>query len=107
MHIFFAGTTDIAQQFLELGFDLSFTGVITFAKDYEELVRFVPLDRIHAETDCPYVTPTPHRGQRNEPSYVIEVVKKIAEIKGESLETVEKALQANAERLFGISIGMV
>lgn len=97
---FFAGTIDIAQQFLDLGFDLSFTGVITFAKDYEELVRFVPLDRIHAETDCPYVTPTPHRGHRNEPSYVIEVVKKIAEIKGEPRETVEKALRANAERLF-------
>jgi TatD DNase family protein len=99
---FFAGTTDIAQQFLDLGFDISFTGVITFAKDYEELVRFVPLDRIHGETDCPYVSPTPHRGQRNEPVYVLEVVKKIAEIKGESLETVQNALVQNAKRLFGI-----
>ena len=101
---FFTGTTDIAQQFLDIGFDLSFTGVITFAKDYEELVRFVPLDRIHAETDCPYVTPAPHRGQRNEPVYVIEMVKKIAEIKGESLETVQNALKANAQRLFGITL---
>jgi len=101
---FFAGNIDIAQQFLDLGFDMSFTGVITFAKDYEELVRFVPLDRIHAETDCPYVTPAPYRGQRNESSYVIEVVKKIAEIKGESLETVKKALKMNAERLFDITL---
>lgn len=99
---FFAGTTDIAQQFLDLGFDISFTGVITFAKDYEELVRCVPLDRLHAETDAPYVTPAPHRGQRNEPVYVIEVVKKIAEIKKISFDTVAQQLQKNAHRLWGI-----
>ena len=104
---FFAGTTEVAQQFLDLGFDMSFTGVITFAKDYEDIVRFVPLDRMHAETDCPYVTPAPHRGHRNEPSYVIEVVKKIAELKVESIETVETALRANAQRLFGINLGML
>ncbi|MBP6925848.1 MAG: TatD family hydrolase [Candidatus Pacebacteria bacterium] len=101
---FFAGTIDIAQQFMDLGFDISFTGVITFAKPYEELVRFVPLDRIHGETDCPYVSPAPHRGQRNEPLYVLEVVKKIAEIKGENLETVQNALMQNAKRLFGINL---
>lgn len=104
---FFAGTIDIAQQFLDLDFDISFTGVITFAKDYEELVRFVPLDRIHAETDAPYVTPVPHRGTRNEPSYVIEIVKKIAQIKNEPLETVERALRLNANRLFSIGVDLL
>ncbi len=99
---FFAGTKEHAQKFLDLGFTLSFTGVITFAKEYEELVRFVPLDMMHAETDCPYVSPTPYRGKRNEPAYVVEIIKKIAEIKGESFETVSTTLRANAKRLFGI-----
>lgn len=101
---FFAGTIEIAQQFLDIGFDMSFTGVITFAKEYVKLVKFVPLDRMHAETDCPYVTPVPHRGTRNEPAYVIEVVKKIAEIKGESIENVAAQLAKNAERLFGVTL---
>jgi len=101
---FFAGTTDVAQKFLDIGFDLSFTGVITFAKEYVELVKFVPLDRMHAETDCPFVTPVPYRGKRNEPAYVIEVVKKIAEIKGITLEEASTQLVANAKRLFNISL---
>lgn len=101
---FFAGTTDIAQQFLDFDFDLSFTGVITFAKEYEELVQFVPLDRMHAETDCPYVTPVPYRGKRNEPTYVIEVVKKIAEIKDMDVDAVAEKLRLNAERLWNIRV---
>ncbi|MCF7831695.1 MAG: TatD family hydrolase [Candidatus Pacebacteria bacterium] len=97
---FFAGTADIAQQFMDIGFDMSFTGVITFAKQYEELIQYVPLDRIHAETDCPYVSPAPHRGQRNEPVYVLEVIKKIAEIKQLPIEEVQTVLLQNAKRLF-------
>ncbi len=99
---FFVGTLEEAQAFLDLGFTLSFTGVITFAKQYEELVRFVPLDKMLSETDCPFVSPVPFRGKRNEPSYVIEVVKKIAEIKGLEIETVKKALFNNAISLFRI-----
>lgn len=99
---FFAGTADIAQQFMDIGFDISFTGVITFAKQYEELIQYVPLDRIHAETDCPYVSPAPHRGQRNEPVYVLEVIKKIAEIKQLPIEEVQTVLLQNAKRLFGV-----
>ena len=99
---FFAGTTDIAQEFLDLGFDLSFTGVITFAREYADLVAYVPLDRMHAETDCPYVAPVPHRGDRNEPSYVTHVVHTIAEIKNMNEDDVATQLFANAQRLFRI-----
>lgn len=99
---FFAGDQDVAQKFLELGFDISFTGVITFAKEYEDVVRFVPIDRIHVETDCPYVAPAPHRGMRNEPSYVIEVAKKVAEIKDLPVETVIDQVRKNTKRLFHI-----
>ncbi len=99
---FFAGTKEVAKEFLDLGFTLSFTGVITFAKDYEELVRYIPIDRILSETDCPYVSPVPYRGKRNEPAYVVEVVKKIAEIKNLSLEEVSVALLANSKKLFNI-----
>ncbi len=76
--------------------------MITFAKQYEELVEFAPLDRIHAETDCPYVAPAPFRGKRNEPVYSIEVVKKIAELKNLPLETVIGQLILNAKKLFKI-----
>lgn len=100
---FFAGDWGIAKQFLDLGFTLSFTGVITFAQDYDEVVRNAPLEMIHAETDAPYVAPIPHRGKRNESAYVIEVVRKIGAIKGLSMETVAEALRANARRVFGIA----
>ncbi len=100
---FFAGTLEEAKAFLDRGFTLSFTGVITFAKQYKELVEFAPLSRIMSETDCPFVAPAAHRGERNEPGYVIEVVEKIAEIKGLSLEEVKKALVDNAFTAFKLS----
>lgn len=93
---FFAGTLDEAREFLDLGFTLSFTGVITFARDYDEIIRNTPLDMILSETDCPYVAPAPFRGKRNEPSYVSEVVKKIAEIKNLDFEICRTALLQNA-----------
>jgi TatD DNase family protein len=99
---FFSGDKNIAQEYLDLGFTMSFTGVITFTKDYDEVIKFIPLDKIMSETDCPFVTPVPHRGHRNEPSYVQEVVKKIAEIRGEDFEMVKKALGDNAVRYFGL-----
>ncbi|MFA7193567.1 MAG: TatD family hydrolase [Candidatus Paceibacterota bacterium] len=97
---FFAGSLEDAQQILDLGFNFSFTGVITFASQYEELVKMAPLDRIFSETDCPYVTPAPHRGKRNEPAYVCEVVRKIAEIKGLDVGMVKDQLVKNAGKLF-------
>jgi TatD DNase family protein len=97
---FFVGDTAVAQKFLDLGFHISFSGVITFAPEYEEVVRFVPLDRILSETDAPFAAPAPYRGQRNEPAYVTEVVKKIAEIKGISLEECQNQILQNAKTLF-------
>lgn len=99
---FFAGTPEIAQEFLNLGFYISFSGVITIFPEYEELVRIVPIDRILPETDAPFAAPVPYRGTRNEPMYVLEVVKKIADIKGLSIEDTEAQLLANTKRLFSI-----
>lgn len=98
---FFAGTVEEGRRFLDIGFTLSFTGVITFTHDYDEVIRSAPLDMIMAETDAPYVAPTPYRGKRNEPSYVQHVVEKIAEIRGEDLDTVRGALVQNALRMIG------
>jgi TatD DNase family protein len=98
---FFAGSVDIAKKFFDLGFSLSFTGVITFTHDYDEVIRNAPLDKIMSETDAPYVSPVPHRGESNEPSFVSEVVKKIAEIRGESEESVKSALVNNALTMIG------
>jgi len=99
---FFAGDIQIAKQFLELGSTLSFTGVVTFTTDYDEVIKYVPLDRIMSETDAPYVTPKPHRGKRNEPSYVQYVAKRLAEIKGLSEEDVEVSLVSNALTFFNL-----
>jgi TatD DNase family protein len=99
---FFAGDWDTARQFLDLGFTLSFTGVVTFTRDYDEVVKNMPLDMILSETDAPYITPVPHRGRRNEPAYVIEIVRAIARIRGEDVETVRMQTLANAERVFSL-----
>lgn len=99
---FYAGTWEQAKRFFDIGGTISFTGVITFAKDYEEVVRNAPLDKMHAETDAPYVAPVPHRGKRCEPWMVKEVYKKIAEIKGEDEELVRQQLVANTRALYKI-----
>ena len=101
---FFAGDWAIARQFLDLGFTLSFTGVITFTHDYDEVVKNTPLDMLLCETDAPYVTPAPHRGKRNEPAYVEYVVRRIAGIHGEPFEAVAEQLLRNAERVFKIRL---
>ena len=98
---FFAGDWQIAKKFLDLGFTLSFTGVITFTHAYDEVIKNTPLDMLLSETDAPYVTPAPHRGKRNEPAYVENVVRKIAEIRGEDPEKVSAQIMANAKRVFG------
>ena len=99
---FFAGSWEEAKEILDAGFHLSFTGVVTFARDYDEVIRSTPLDRIMSETDSPYVAPALYRGKRNEPLYVTEVVKKIAEIKNEDFEKVQKKLLQNAQSFFNI-----
>ena len=101
---FFAGSIEEAKPFLDAGFSFSFTGVITFTHDYNEVIRYLPLDAILSETDSPYVAPVPYRGKRNEPLYVKEVVKAIARIRGEDEEKVRVQILKNAEQLFGISL---
>jgi len=93
---FFSGTKEDAEKLLDLGFSFSFGGVITFARNYDEVVKYIPLERILLETDAPYVAPVPYRGKRNEPIYVIEVAKKIAELKGLSTDEVAEATTKNA-----------
>ena len=97
---FFAGTQEIIDEFIELGFYISFTGVITFAGMYEKLVKHTPVDRILSETDAPYVTPIPYRGQRNEPSHVREVLGKIARIKKIDEKKMAEQVMQNAEKLY-------
>lgn len=99
---FYAGTYEQAKKFFDIGFTVSFTGVITFAKDYAEVVKAVPLDLMHAETDCPYVAPVPYRGKRCDPTMVKEVYKKIAEIKQMDEEAVREQLMENVRRLYKI-----
>lgn len=99
---FFAGTLEEGRQFIDLGFRLSFTGVVTFARNYDEIIKNIPLNMIMTETDSPYVTPAPHRGKRNEPFFVTEVAHKIAEIRGEPVEIVLPHFVDNARKLFGI-----
>ncbi|HUX35734.1 MAG TPA: TatD family hydrolase, partial [Candidatus Paceibacterota bacterium] len=102
---FFSGTTEDAKKLLELGFSFTFGGVVTFLPKagkpaYDDIVKYIPLDRILSETDAPYVAPMPYRGKRNEPLYVIEVVKKLAEIKKVPVEEMAEKTFENAERIF-------
>lgn len=98
----FSGRWSQAQQYLEMGFFLSFTGLITFARDYDRVIKNMPLERLLLETDCPYLAPVPFRGKRNEPLYVKYVAQKIVELKGVSFDEVAKVTTANARELFKI-----
>lgn len=98
---FFAGSLEELKEILDLGFTVSYTGVITFAESYEPLVAATPLDRIMIETDAPYVAPVPWRGKRAEPWMVEATAKKIADIHGVDLLTVVKITTKNAQRVFG------
>lgn len=97
---FFTGTMEDAQKLFDLGFYFTFGGVITFARDYDEAIKLIPMDRILSETDAPYVSPLSYRGKRNEPAYVVEVVKKLAEIKEVSLEDMAEHINRNARTVF-------
>lgn len=102
----FTGSPDFAKKLLDLGFYIGFTGFVTFDQPkfdhIRESVKIVPIDRLLIETDAPFLAPEPYRGKTNEPAYVFEVAKKIAEIKKISLEEVTEKTSANAETLFGI-----
>ena len=100
----FSGSAEMAQELTKLGWYVSFTGVVTFknARRALEAVAAVPMDRIMIETDAPYMAPVPYRGRRNHSGYVPEVAKKIAEIKGMTLEEVAKITTENGKRFFRI-----
>jgi len=100
----FTGTYEAARAYLDLGFYLSFTGIITFknAEPLRAVVRQIPLERVLVETDAPYLTPVPHRGKRNEPAYVRLVAETVAKVRGISLEAVATMTSANAQNLFKI-----
>jgi len=100
----FTETMDVARGALDLGFMVSFSGIVTFrnAADLREVVRFVPLDRCLIETDSPYLAPVPHRGKVNNPSLVPHVAALVAQVKELSIEQVAHATSANFERLFGL-----
>ncbi len=104
---FFVGNVEIAKKFLDLGFDFSFGGVVTLTHDYDEVLRYISIERIHAETDSPYVSPKNENGKRasipNTPLNIKIIIEKIAEIKRLPLEDVERQLLINAERLYLIS----
>lgn len=102
----FSGDASLAKEALDLGFSLSFSGVVTFrnADMLRDIIKWVPLDRILVETDCPYLTPVPHRGKRNEPAYVRHVAETVASIKSlerpMTVEEIGRATSENAGRLF-------
>jgi len=103
MHCF-SGDLEVAKQAVELGYLISIAGVVTFknARDYQEIVRHLPLENLLVETDSPYLTPHPHRGKRNEPSFVRFTARKVAELQGVELTELARVTTANARRLFNL-----
>ncbi|MEK7603876.1 MAG: TatD family hydrolase [Patescibacteria group bacterium] len=99
----FTGNLTEAKEYVNRGMYLGFNGIITFARQYDEVVKYAPLENILLETDAPYLTPEPYRGQRNEPLYVIEVAKKVAELKNISIDEVIIKTTQNVINLFKIN----
>ena len=98
----FTETSEVAKAALELGFYISFSGIVTFknAQDLRDVANFVPMDRILIETDSPYLAPAPHRGKTNDPSLVPWVAKQLAEIKGVSQQEMGQRAFENTQQLF-------
>ncbi len=97
---------ELGEKFLELGATFGIPGVVTYksAPELQELVKWLPLESMVVETDAPYAAPVPHRGKRNEPKFVINVVAYIAELRDESVDVVQKQILENSKRVFGIDI---
>ena len=98
----FTGTQKLADAALDLGFDISISGVVTFkkAQELKDVVKTLPIDRIHVETDAPFLAPMPHRGKKNVPAYVFHTAQVVAELLGVSQEKLSEQTQVNARRLF-------
>jgi TatD DNase family protein len=106
MHCF-SGSHQLAKATLELGFFISFAGVLTFKKaaDLRDVAANVPLDRLLIETDCPYLSPVPYRGRRNEPAHVVEVARQLSVIHQATLEEMARITTSNFNRLFQLGPG--
>jgi TatD DNase family protein len=98
----FSGDLSEAKEYIALDFLLGFNGIITFTRDYDKVLLEIGLEHAVVETDCPYLTPPPHRGKRNEPAYVKHVAEKIANLKGISVKEVAQKTTENAKKLFNL-----
>jgi len=97
---FFTAPKEVVEMFLPLGAIFGIPGVVTFAKEVQESVKNIPEDRLMLESDAPYAAPVPHRGKRNEPTFVIDTARKIADLRKEDFETVQRQMLENAKRVF-------
>lgn len=100
---FFVGGVEEARDFLDLDFTMSYTAVLTFARDYDEVVKYIPLSHLMTETDSPYIAPASRRGRRNDPLAVVDVVEAIASIRAQNLQQVREQLLTNAKRVFRLA----
>ena len=102
----YSGSVEMAKLLIDMGWYISFSGVVTFknARQAPDVARMVPEDRFLTETDCPYLTPVPFRGKRNDSGKMYYTVEKLAELRGVPFQTVEEQSEENARRLFGIEI---
>jgi TatD DNase family protein len=100
----FSGSMDLAQRAVEIAFMISFSGIVTFKKadELRAIAKEVPLDRLLIETDCPYLTPIPYRGKRNEPAYVVEVARCLATLHDMNIEDMARITSENFNRFFGL-----
>lgn len=107
MHCF-SGSQSLAERALDLGFFISFSGIVTFKKalELQEIAKGIPADRLLIETDCPYLAPIPHRGKRNEPANVVAVARRLAELRGVGLAEIEQLTTANFARAFGVDVDL-
>ena len=101
----FSGSLELAKSALELGFYISFSGILTFkkAEDLRNVARFVPADRLLIETDCPFLSPVPFRGKRNEPAFVVEVARCLADVRGVTVEEIARITSLNFSRCFNLT----
>lgn len=98
----FSGRWNQAEEYLKMGFYIALNGIITYDRSYDKVAKNTPLDKLLLETDCPYLTPEPHRGERNEPSYVKLIAKKLAEVRNVSVQEIEEATTMSGKTLFRI-----
>ncbi len=100
----FTGTLQQALLYIERGYHIGFNGIITFSRDYDEVIRGIPVEKIVVETDSPYLTPTPYRGKRNEPVYVEEVIFSLSYILKIDKDILKEIIKDNTNKLFRISL---